>query len=173
MIPENGKRGSENWFARSAGLDIRESFGDMLAKRITIPTQPGCGSIVLHSFDSTPSAPEGLHIIWAIVDEASRADTEAAYRDMDLLWKVYIGNLNTRFPRGIGKVVNFSYLSTSEYDYTWKLHTEAEEEKKLTGKSVIYSIVRTTFEMNPNANKDDPSIQKAYRTDPTDAAAAL
>jgi hypothetical protein len=171
MIPVDGKRGTENWFARYAGLDIRESFGDMLSKTITIPTQPGCGQIIMHSFDSTPSAPEGLQIIWAIVDEASRADTEASYRDMDMLWKVYIGNLNTRFPRGVGKVINFSYLSTSEYDYTWKLFLEAEEEKRTQGRSVIYSINRSTFEMNPNSSKDDPSIQKAYRTNPTDAAA--
>jgi hypothetical protein len=171
MIPEAGRRTTKNWFQTYAGLDIRESFGDMQAKTITIPTQSGCGPIVLHSFDSTPTAPEGLHIVWAIVDEASRADTEARFLDMDRLWKVYIGNLNTRFPRGVGKVINFSYLSNSEFDFTWKLHQEAEEEKKTEGKSVIYSIVRSTFEMNPNTSKDDPSIQKAYRTDPIDARA--
>jgi hypothetical protein len=170
-IPENGQPGTRNWFETYAGLDTRKSFGDMLSKTITIPTQPGCGPIIMHSFDSTPTAPEGLHIIWAIVDEASRADTEAGYLDMDRLWNVYIGNLNTRFPRGVGKVINFSYLSTSEYDYTWKLHLEAEEEKRLNEKPIIYSVVKSTFEMNPNSSKDDASIQKAYRTDPTDAAA--
>ena len=171
MIPEKGQKGTRNWFATFAGMDIRESFGDMLSKSITIPTQPGCGSIVMHSFDSTPTAPEGLHIIWAIVDEASRADTEASYKDMDSLWKVYVGNLNTRFPKGIGKVINFSYLSNSEYDFTHSLLLRAEEERKRGEKPTIYAVNRSTFEMNPNSNKDDPSIQAAYRTDPTDAKA--
>ena len=171
MMPEDGKRGTRNWFATYAGLDIRESFGDMLSKTITIPTQAGCGQIVLHSFDSTPTAPEGLHIIWAIVDEASRADTEPKFRDMALLWKVYIGNLNTRFPRGIGKVINFSYLNNSEYDFTHALLLMAEEERKLSEHPIIFAVNKSTFEMNPNSNKDDPSIQAAYRNDPTDAKA--
>jgi hypothetical protein len=161
----------ENWFTKYARLDVRESFGDIQSKSIMIPTQPGCGPIVLHSFDSTPSAVEGLHIIYGIVDEGSRADSEASYQSMDLLWKTIIGNINTRFPRGIGKVVNFSYLSTSEYDFTYRKLQEAEEEKKRTDKPVIFAVNRTTFEMNPNVKKDDPSIQNAYRNDPTDAMA--
>jgi len=164
-------KAGQNWFEKYSGLDIRESFGDIQSKTITIPTQPGCGNIVLHSFDSTPSAPEGLHIILGIVDEASRADTEAKYRDMELLWKVITGNLNTRFPNGVGKVINFSYLNNSEYDFTYRLLQEAEEEKKQTDRPVIFAVNKTTFEMNPNVKKTDPSIEKAYRNDPTDALA--
>jgi len=164
-------KAGQSWFEKYAGLDIRESFGDIQSKTITIPTQPGCGNIVLHSFDSTPSAPEGLHIILAIVDEASRADTEAKYRDMELLWKVITGNLNTRFPNGVGKAVNFSYLNNSEYDFTQRLLQEAEEEKKHTDRPIIFAVNRTTFEMNPNVKKTDRAIQAAYRNDPTDALA--
>jgi len=165
------EKGTQNWFEVYAGLDIRESFGDIKQKTITIQTQPGCGPIVLHSFDSTPSAPEGLHIIMGLVDEASRADTEASYHDMDLLWKVIIGNLNTRFPHGVGKVVNFSYLSTSEYDFTHRLLQAAEEEKKHTDHPIIFAVNKSTFEMNPNVKKTDPSIEMAYRNDPIDAQA--
>ena len=164
-------KAGDSWFEKYAGLDIRESFGDIQSRTITIPTQPGCGNIVLHSFDSTPSAPEGLHIILGIVDEASRADTESKYRDMELLWKVITGNLNTRFPNGVGKVINFSYLNNSEYDFTYRLLQEAEEEKKHTDHPVIFAVNKTTFEMNPNVKKTDPSIEKAHRNDPTDALA--
>ena len=168
----NGTPGNENWFAKYAELDIRDGgFGDILSKTITIPTQPGCGPIVLHSFDSTPTAPEGLHIIWAITDEASRADTEPKYNDAKLLWKVINGNLNTRFPKGIGKQINFSYINCSEYDLTWELLLEAEEERKHTDKPILYATNRSTFEMNPNVTRDDEAIRKAYRNDPTDAKA--
>jgi ribosomal protein S18 len=161
----------ENWFAKHTGLDVRQSFGDLKAKTITIPTQPECGSIVLHSFDSTPSAPEGLHILLGIVDEASRADTEATYLDMGLLWKMLIGNTNTRFPDAVGKVINFSYLNNSEYDMTHRLLQEAEEEKKHTDHPIIFAVNKSTFETNPNVKKTDRSIQQAYRNDPADALA--
>ena len=164
-------RDGRNWFETYTGLDMREGFGDIQSKTITISTQPRCGPIVLHSFDSTPTAPEGLHIILGIIDEASRADTEAKYLDMRRLWRVIVGNLNTRFPLGIGKAINFSYLSNSEYDFTYDLIKQAEEERKQTEKPIIYSINRSTFEMNPNVRRTDPSIEKDYRTDPIDAAA--
>ncbi|MDP2883997.1 MAG: hypothetical protein Q8P51_03120 [Ignavibacteria bacterium] len=160
-----------SWFEVYAGLDTRETFGDMQAKTISIPTRPGCGSIVLHSFDSTPTAPEGLHIILGIVDEASRADSEAKYLEMQRLWKVIVGNLNTRFPLGVGKVINFSYLSSSEYDFTYDLIRQAEEERKFTNRPIIFSVNRSTFDMNPNTKRTDPSIEKDYRTDPSDALA--
>jgi hypothetical protein len=160
-----------NWFETYAHLDTRDSFGDIQSKTITIPTQPMCGPIMLHSFDSTPTAPEGLHIILGIIDEASRADTDAKYSDMQHLWRVIVGNLNTRFPLGLGKVINFSYLSNSEYDFTYDLIRLAEEERKITDHPIVYSVNRTTFEMNPNVKKTDPSVETDYRNDPTDAAA--
>jgi hypothetical protein len=158
-----------NWFEAYAGMDLRESVGDFKSKVIEIPTRLGCGSIVLHSFDSTPTAPEGLSIILGIIDEPSRADTPAGYDDAKMLWNVLKGNLNTRFGLGVGKVIAFSYLNNSQYDFTDTLLKEAEEQAKTLEHPVLFGVNRSTFEMNPNVSKSDPSIVAAYRADPIDA----
>lgn len=68
----------EPWFTKYAGLDLRESEGDILSKQITFPQAvPGKGTIRIMSFNSTAKAPEGLHIIRYYADELSRADTKA------------------------------------------------------------------------------------------------
>jgi hypothetical protein len=176
LIKKTKSKSGQNWFERYAGMDLRSGFGDIKAKEIHIPTNPECGAIIHHSFDSTYSAWEGLDLLVAINDEPSRADTQATYLDAQKNWTGQIGNLNTRYPQNVGKVIAFSYLNNSEWDLTYTLIKQAEEEERLskidpTIKRVMYYIVKSSFEMNPNTRRDDPSIQAAYRTDPSDARA--
>lgn len=161
----------QNWFKKYTKMDGRRSFGDIKTNQIRIPTEAGCGDIILHSFDSTASAPEGLELICAIIDEPSRANTAASYAVAENLWKVVVGNLNTRYMNGVGKAIAFSYLNNSEYDFTYTLLQRAEEEKKYTTKPTIYAINKSSFEMNPNITEEDESVRSAYRTDPSDARA--
>ena len=163
--------GKANWFEKYAGMDLRASFGDMKDKSIRIPTVAGCGEIVLHSFDSTPTAPEGLNLIAAIVDEPSRADTQTGYADAQLLWNVIVGNLNTRFARNVGKAIAFSYLNNSEYDFMDTLIKLAEEEKRQNLGSLIFATKRASWETNPNIKREDESVDRAYKNDPSAAKA--
>jgi len=163
--------GNENWFERYVGLDLRSQFGDIKKKEITVPTMLGHGPIIHHSLDSTPTGFEGLNLIIDVIDEPSRADTAAGYRDVELLHKGVTGNLNTRFGHSVGKNIVFSYLNNSEWDYTWTLVQRAEEEKKHDQPRTIFAFVSSTFDMNPNAKKEDKDIAAAYRNDPSDAKA--
>ncbi len=165
------RRKGKNWFETYTGMDTRSSIGDIKEKKIKIETQPGCGAIILHSFDSTVDAAEGLTLIADIVDEPSRADTQAGYKKAKKLYNFGVGNLNTRYGKNVGKLITFSYINTSEYDLTWELHLKALEEVKKSHKPVMYTINKSTFEMNPNVKRTDPDIEAAYRNDPTDAAA--
>lgn len=159
-----------NWFEVYARMDMRSGVGDMKEKKIFIPLAPNCGQIILHSFDSTPTAPEGKDLICGIQDETSRAETAADYAKVEKLHDMIIGNLNTRYPNKVGKYIAFSYLNDSEFDFTWALVQRAEEQKK-RGIKLIYAVVKSTFEMNPNASRDDESIKEAYRVDPVKSKA--
>ncbi len=164
--------GNENWFEKYAQMDIRESVGDIKGKEIHIHTQVNCGDIIFHSFDSTVSAAEGLNSILDIMDEPSRADTQATYTKALQLWNMYVGQLNTRFPRNIGKVVAFSYLNTSAWDLTWTLIQQAEEEKKLNpDQRIMFAVNLASWETNPTIKRSDPAIVRAYKNDPNDARA--
>jgi hypothetical protein len=162
----------ENWFEKYAQMDIRESAGDIKGKEIHIKTQENCGDIIFHSFDSTVSAAEGLNSIVDIMDEMSRANTQATYVKALELWNMYVGQLNTRFPRNIGKLIGFSYLNDSAYDLTHTLIQQAEEEKKLKkDEQIMYAINLASWETNPTVNRKDPSVQRAYKNNPIDARA--
>ena len=176
LIKRCRTKDGQNWFEKYAGMDLRSSFGDIKTKEIHIPTNPDCGDIVQHSFDSSYSAWEGLDLIIAVDDEPSRADTQATYSDVKKNWDGQVGNVNTRYAKGVGKVIAFSYLNNSEWDFTNTLLQEAEEEERLskidpTIHRTIYYIRKSTFEMNPNASREDDTIKKAYRNDPSQARA--
>lgn len=161
-----------NWFEKYSAMDIRESVGDIKGKEIHIKTQENCGDIIFHSFDSTVSAGEGLNSILDVIDEPSRANTQATYVKALELWNMYIGQLNTRFPRNIGKAVVFSYLNDSAWDLTWTLIQQTEEENKLnSNQKVMYAINLASWDTNPTVSKKDPAIAKAYRNNPNDARA--
>jgi hypothetical protein len=165
----------QNWFEKYAGMNMNDSFGDIKTGTISIPTHIGCGDIIMYSFDSTPTAPEGKSIILGIVDEPSRAETKATFKKAKQLWNVISGNLNTRFGRNVGKQIALSYLNNSEYDLTYHLLQQAEEEDKLfkgtANKSIMYAVNYSTFDVNPNASKTDPAVAKMYRNDLSDAQA--
>jgi hypothetical protein len=162
----------ENWFEKYCGMDLREGgIGDIRNKEVVVPTTQDCGSIVHHSFDSTYTAWEGLSILFSVNDETSRADTKTSYSDLDKSWKGQIGNINTRFPDRVGKIMAISYLNNSQYDYTWTLLKQAEEESKKSKTPLMFFCNFSTFECNPNVTKDSEEIQKAFDTDPQDARA--
>lgn len=162
----------DNWFEKYVGMDMREGgFGDIKTKEVVVPTVQGLGKIVHHSFDSTFTAWEGLQILVALNDEVSRANTKATYSDFELSWKGELGNINTRFPNRVGKILAISYLNNSQYDFMDTLLKQAEEEKKHTDRPLMFSCNLTTFECNPNVSKESDEIKAAYRTDPQDARA--
>jgi hypothetical protein len=162
----------DNWFEKYCGMDLREDgIGDIKSKEVIVPTAKDCGSIVHHSFDSTYTAWEGLSILFSVNDETSRADTKASYADLEKSWKGQLGNINTRFPDRVGKIMAISYLNNSQYDFTDTLLKRSEEEKKHTDKPLMFACNYSTFECNPNVTKDSEEIKSAYRTDPQDARA--
>ena len=163
----------QNWFTKYCGTDTREGgLGDLLKKTITIKTIGGCGDIIMHSLDSTYTAPEGMMIVLGTVDEPSRADTAASYSDCERLWGVIERNINTRYPKRIGKQVAISYLNTSEYDFTWTLLKRAENELKRFGKTSIFAVNLSTFEVNPFADEKSEETQTIVRNTPELANAA-
>jgi hypothetical protein len=162
----------DNWFEKYVGMDMREGgFGDIKTREVVIPTTKGLGKIVHHSFDSTFTAWEGLQILLALNDEVSRANTKATYSEFELSWKGQLGNINTRFPNRVGKILAISYLNNSQYDFMNTLLKQAEEEKKHTDRPLMFSCNLSTFECNPNVTKDSDEIKSAYRNDPQDARA--
>lgn len=168
---ENCWDDGENWFQKYAGMNLQRGFGDLKKKQIVVPTVPGQGSIFLHSFDSTAQAPEGLKLILGIIDEPSRAETPATYAQVMKLWRMYIGNVTTRFPKNVGKVIAFSYLNNSAWDFTDTLLKQAEEERKNGGSPTIYAVNYSTFECNPNADRNSKEVEQFYKNDPLDAKA--
>jgi hypothetical protein len=165
-------REGDNWFEKYCGMDLREGgVGDIRTKEVVVPTSQDCGSIVHHSFDSTYTAWEGLSILFSVNDETSRADTKTTYSDLEKSWKGQIGNINTRFPDRVGKIMAISYLNNSQYDFTHTLLKQAEEEKKTTKTPLMFSCNYSTFECNPNVTKDSDEIKSSYKNDPQDARA--
>ncbi len=162
-----------NWFEQYTDMDLRRGVGDIRKKEISLTA--GQTEVVMHSFDSTPGAPEGLHLVLGIIDEPSRADTQASFKNAEALWNMIVGNVSTRFSTSIGKAVAFSYLNNSEWDLTYALLEQAQEEERLcqaTGTPrTFYYCNRSSFEMNPNQKRDSPEMITAYRNNPQDAAA--
>lgn len=148
----------ENWFEKYAGLDLRESFGDLKGKIIEFPARKeGMGSIRLMSFNSTASAPEGLHFIRFYEDELSRADTKAKFIQADKVHDLASSNTRASFPNRVAKVIAWSYPNESDYDLTHNLY-----EQGLKNESV-YAIRLTTFQFNPAITKE--MLADAYKAD--------
>ncbi|MGE5682824.1 MAG: hypothetical protein ACM34K_18310 [Bacillota bacterium] len=152
-------RTGDNWFERYAGLDLRETFGDVTAKEIIFPSrQRGVGNIRLMSFNSTKKAPEGVHILRFYADELSRADTKATYREAKGLYELGLNNTRASFPNRIGKVLGWSYPNDTDFDLT-------NERYELSFKTdAIYGIKCSTFDFNPSRTRE--MFQDAYDTDP-------
>jgi hypothetical protein len=152
----------DNWFGRYAKLDLRETSGDLQQKQIEFPPEkPGMGTIRFLSFNSTATAPEGLHMFFFIADELSRAETEIKYKQASALYKLGTRNTTASFPKNVGKVLAFSYPNMTDYDLTWDLYE--------TRNLVDYRYARkyTTFEYNPSKRKEDFSDE--YKQDPIGA----
>lgn len=159
--------GGDNWFERYCGLDLRRGIGDLQKKFVTIDN--GLTKINMYSFDSTPGAGEGLDLLWFVLDEPSRADTEATYAKADSLWTFGTANTKATWPKGIGKSLAISYLNDSEFDLTDKLLKEAQEEEKENLPRTMFWVNLKTWDTNPNLTKED--FKEFYKNDPTDAEA--
>lgn len=175
-IMKNPRTG-ENIFQKYGGMDLRdEGLGDIKAKVIEFPAFfPDSGRIRLHSLDSGISTFEGKTIFMSFMDEPSRANTESTYKNAKTLYRGLMGNLNTRFPNGVGKLLAFSYPNTSEYDLTYELATgnvlgrDEGEKVKIPSTRKIY--IFSTFDFNPCVKRTNPEIQSAYENDPDDSRA--
>lgn len=153
---------NDNWFERYAGLDLRPGgFGDIQTKTINFPARQGFGKIRMHSFDSTYTAPEGLEIFLAIMDEPSRANTPILYNNAKKLYRMYSGNIAGSFPNGLGKLCIFSYPEQETNDLTVERYKRGKDEPE------TFVMKATTYEFNPNRRKEDN--KKAYDDDPVDA----
>ena len=173
--------GEENFFAKYMDMNMSvDSLGDIKSKIIKFPTfGQEKGGIVYHSLDSKISSPEGKTILTGYMDEPSRAETINAYNQAKKLYGVIRGNTTGRFPKGVGKLVAFSYFNLSEYDLTWwlieqekkaKLRWEKDHRTKPYESKTKYFIF-STYEMNLDVKRDDPSKIKDYATNEEDALA--
>lgn len=156
-------RTGDNFFERYAGLDLRPGgFGDMKSKIIVFPAkQPGMGSIRLMSFNSTATAPEGVHCLLFLADELSRADTKAKYMEAAKLYDLGMNNTTASFPGGVGKVIGWSYLNDTDFDLTNDRYEASLSDPTIYGKKY------KTWEYNPAQKKEN--FQKQYDSDPVKA----
>lgn len=161
MLTKDPRTG-DNWFERYAGLDLRETFGDVKAKEIIFPQrQRGVGNIRLLSFNSTKKAPEGVHILRFYSDELSRADTKATYKEAVGLHELGLSNTRASFPNRVGKVIGWSYPNATDFDLTNERYELSFKVKS------IFGIKCSTFEFNPSRTRE--MFQDAYDADPISA----
>lgn len=150
-------KSGENWFERYAGLDLREEHGDFTKKEIIFPTELGRGGIRLMSFNSTATAPEGVHILRFYADELSRANTKAKHREATALLELGLNNTTASFPNNIGKVLEWSYPNDTDYDLTYERYEASFKQ------SQIYGRRYSTYEFNPTVKREH--FQKRYEAD--------
>jgi hypothetical protein len=152
----------ENWFERYAGLDLREQHGDFTKKEVVFPTRgSGVGGIRLLSFNSTSTAPEGVHILRFYADELSRASTKATYREAKALLELGLNNTSASFPNKVGKVLEWSYPNDSDYDLTQERY---ELSLKTEG---IFGRKYKTYEFNPSLTRE--MLEDRFKADPITA----
>ncbi|GAG16007.1 unnamed protein product, partial [marine sediment metagenome] len=148
------------------GLDLREKgLGDLQKKTITFPS-PGnnraLGRVVCHSFDSSPSSPEGLIIFRAVLDEPSRANTNSKFGLATKLFNMLRGNAKASFPNGLGKVMMFSYPEQKINDLTVQRY---EAGLKYPKRQFVRKF--PTWVYNPTIKRSD--FNDEYRDDPIEA----
>ena len=154
----------ENWFERYVGLNLKEGGfgGNLKSKIIEFPTkESGRGTIRLMSFNSTASAPEGIHCLLFIADELSRADTKLKYQQADKLLNLGLNNTTASFQNRVGKVIEWSYLNDTDFDLT-----NDRYELSFTLPQ-IYGAKYATWEVNPNVTKE--TFADRYKADPVKA----
>lgn len=165
-----------SYFEKYLQMDMRSGFGDIKIAEINVPTNIGEGGICHHSFNSSPRTWEGLSLLVSVNDEVSRAESKPDYNKVKKSWDGQVANVGGTYGQRVGKVIAISYLNSSDYDFTDDLLKQAEEQKERTKrepgyKPLIYSITRSTFDMNPNKSMEDDEVREAYRNDPNTARA--
>ena len=165
-----------SYFEKYLGMDMRSGFGDINSKEISVPTNIGEGGICHHSFNSSPRSWEGLALIVSVNDEVSRAESKPDYNKVKKSWDGQVANVGGTYGQRVGKVIAISYLNSSDYDFTDDLLKQAEEQRDRAKrdsnfKPLMYSITRSTFDMNPNKSIEDDEVREAYRNDPNTARA--
>jgi len=93
--PEDG----ENWYVKHMGLRIKE-YGqkDITDKSIIIPSRyTGRGGIRVYCLDTTAKSVEGYTIWISIMDEPSRANTDALFKKAKHQYETAFHNQQTRF----------------------------------------------------------------------------
>lgn len=152
-------RTKENWFERYANLKL--DF-DLKKKEIEFPTRTnGAGGIRAMSFNSTASAPEGLHMLKFYADELSRADTKISYNEAAKLYELGLSNTSVSFPNRVGKVIGWAYPNDTDYDLTHERFEKSQSTEFIFGRRY------TTFEFNPSITKD--MLRDRYKADPVQA----
>lgn len=149
-------RTGDNWFQRYANLNL--DF-DLKKKEIEFPTKTnGAGGIRAMSFNSTASAPEGLHMLKFYADELSRAETKATYNEASKLYDLGLSNTSVSFPNRVGKVIGWAYPNDTDYDLTH------ERFEKSINSNSIFGRRFTTYEFNPSITKE--MLKERYNADP-------
>lgn len=138
----------DNWFERYTGLDLREAHGDFTKKEIVFPAPRGTGGIRLLSFNSTSTAPEGVHILRFYADELSRASTKAKHAEATGLLELGLNNTSASFPNRIGKVLSWSYPNDTDFDLTAERYALSQSEPQIFGRKFA------TWEFNPSVTKE-------------------
>ena len=153
----------DNWFERYAGLDIRETFGDLTAEAIEFPSKyPGQGKIRLYSFNSEPKSPEGYHFFRFYHDEPSRAKTKAEYSEAKAVADLAENNTRVSFPNRVGKFFAWAYPNDTDFDLMVDLYDRSMKDDSVFGERC------STFEFNISITKE--MLQDAYNNDPINAA---
>lgn len=152
----------DNWFERYAGLDIRETFGNLSQEKIEFPTaREGQGAIRLYSFNSEPANPEGYHFFRFYFDEPSRASTKATYQQAKAVFKLAESNTRASFPGRVGKAFAWSYPNDTDYDLITDLYDRSIKDDS------VYGMVCTTYDFNLSLTK--AMLKDAYDVDEVEA----
>ncbi|MDP3443072.1 MAG: hypothetical protein Q8T08_09470, partial [Ignavibacteria bacterium] len=155
--PYTGK----NWFEIYAGLDLREGHRHFTKKEIVFPTLPGVGGIRLLCFNSTSTAPEGVHILRFYADELSRASSKAKHAQATALLELGLNNTSASFPNRVGKALEWSYPNDTDFDLTAERYELSHKEPQIFGRKYA------TWEFNPSQTKE--MLSDRFKSDPIKA----
>lgn len=152
-------KSGENFFEKYAGLDISDNSKHFKSNEIIFPNKnKACGNIRLLSFCSSPSSPEGYHMLRFYADELSRADTEAKYKRAKDLYQLGLNNTRSSFPNNIGKVIAWSYPNDTDFDLTY------ERYQKSLQSDWIHGVRACTWKFNPSLSPD--TFENQRKEDP-------
>jgi len=166
----------ENWFGKNMGLKIKK-YGtrDIKDKEMIIPNRrKGKGNIRVYCLDSTAKSVEGYTIWVSIMDEPSRANTEATFAVAKHQYETAHTNQETRFSNPQHRLtLVFAYPEQKNQDLLmelFNLYSENPQENHVEIVDGVMTAWYATYVFNGKQQEAKRiAYQKYFDKDPIDA----